>query len=96
MDVLIELFDPKTGFWHPVVCIEGFGSCNYTNVCELLSLVTQCPDPLIAAGIPCECPFMQVCYGNVLNTCCCLFFLHQITIKKEYTYITCIEESLWS
>ena len=68
MDVLIELFDPKTGSWHSVVCFEGFGSCNYTNVCELLSLVTQCPDPLIAAGIPCECPFMQVCYGNVLNT----------------------------
>ncbi|XP_050415161.1 ganglioside GM2 activator [Patella vulgata] len=39
-------------------CIQGVGSCNYSDVCALLAQIgTQCPDPLVEAGIPCQCPY---------------------------------------
>jgi hypothetical protein len=41
-------------------CIDNVGSCYYDDLCQLLNQISQCPDPLVAAGIPCQCPFKSV------------------------------------
>lgn len=43
-----------------IPCIEDLFTCNYTDVCELMDQIVQCPDPLVAAGIPCQCPITKV------------------------------------
>ncbi|VDI33031.1 ganglioside GM2 activator [Mytilus galloprovincialis] len=42
-----------------IPCIEDLFTCNYTDVCELMDQIVQCPDPLVAAGIPCQCPITK-------------------------------------
>ncbi|BFZ15278.1 hypothetical protein BsWGS_18317 [Bradybaena similaris] len=46
-----------------IPCISQIGSCTYEDVCELLSQITECPAPLVSAGIPCQCPFPQGAYN---------------------------------
>ncbi|XP_015205532.1 ganglioside GM2 activator [Lepisosteus oculatus] len=49
------------GVWVKVPCVEEIGSCDYTDVCQLLDKAIPpgqaCPEPLHTYGIPCHCPF---------------------------------------
>jgi len=45
--------------WVKIPCIGNIGSCTYDDVCQLLSGIGQCPDPFVAAGVPCQCPFKK-------------------------------------
>ncbi|XP_052077961.1 uncharacterized protein LOC127715881 [Mytilus californianus] len=49
------------GKYIKIPCIDSFGSCTYDDVCELLDEIT-CPDPIVKAGIPCQCPFKPAQY----------------------------------
>ncbi|XP_059153257.1 ganglioside GM2 activator-like [Physella acuta] len=48
--------------WLKIPCVGLIGSCTYQDVCQYLGLITQCPDPFVSAGIPCQCPFSQGTY----------------------------------
>jgi len=48
--------------WIKVPCIGKIGSCTYDDICDLLSGVSECPDPFVAAGVPCNCPFEKKTY----------------------------------
>ena len=43
--------------WIKIPCVGQIGSCTYDDFCEILSAITECPDPFVAAGVPCKCPF---------------------------------------
>ncbi|CAG2248451.1 GM2A [Mytilus edulis] len=49
------------GKYIKIPCIDNFGSCTYDDLCELLD-EANCPDPLVKAGIPCQCPFKPAQY----------------------------------
>ncbi|CAC5387244.1 GM2A [Mytilus coruscus] len=42
-----------------IPCVEDLFTCNYTDICELMDQIVQCPDPLVAAGISCQCPITK-------------------------------------
>ncbi|GFN77659.1 ganglioside gm2 activator [Plakobranchus ocellatus] len=44
--------------WIKIPCIGKIGSCNYTDVCDLLKNA-QCPAPFVSHSIPCKCPFTK-------------------------------------
>ncbi|KAK3788813.1 hypothetical protein RRG08_029260 [Elysia crispata] len=49
----------KTGdTWIKIPCIGVIGSCDYSDVCDLLKNAV-CPPPFQAKSIPCKCPFSQ-------------------------------------
>ncbi|XP_055895509.1 ganglioside GM2 activator-like [Biomphalaria glabrata] len=59
-DVVLE---KKVGdSWLKIPCIGFIGSCEYDDVCEFLSLITECPQPFVDAGVPCKCPFQKGVY----------------------------------
>ncbi|KAK7496404.1 hypothetical protein BaRGS_00012326 [Batillaria attramentaria] len=46
-----------------VPCLGGqIGSCDYKDICSLLSQVQSCPPEFDAAKIPCKCPFPKGSY----------------------------------
>ncbi|XP_047441199.1 ganglioside GM2 activator [Mugil cephalus] len=55
------------GFWVKVPCVEDFGSCNYKDICDILSQLIppgqDCPEPLHTYGLPCHCPFKAGSYS---------------------------------
>lgn len=61
---------------------ELFGSCDYGNVCDLLSAITECPDPFIQYNIPCKCPVPKVCVCMFWNSC---FGLGEASYNKAVT-----------
>ncbi|GFS19259.1 ganglioside GM2 activator [Elysia marginata] len=48
--------------WIKIPCIGVIGSCEYSDVCDLLKNA-QCPPPFVAKNIPCKCPFSQGNYA---------------------------------
>ncbi|XP_069138581.1 ganglioside GM2 activator-like [Argopecten irradians] len=50
------------GLWVPVPCVSNVGSCQYADLCDMLSSnfmengVPNCPPQLVAEGLPCTCP----------------------------------------
>jgi len=58
----VKLEKHEAFFWLPIPCIEGIGSCTYDDVCETL-MHAECPPALVAANIPCKCPFPQGSYS---------------------------------
>lgn len=54
--------DRKVGpFFVKVPCVNNFGSCTYTNACELWSQV--CPKFAQKYGVPCQCPIPANTYS---------------------------------
>ncbi|XP_026255956.2 ganglioside GM2 activator isoform X2 [Urocitellus parryii] len=53
------------GFWVKIPCVEQLGSCTYEDFCDVLNTVIPpgepCPEPLHTYGLPCHCPFKEVC-----------------------------------
>ncbi|KAL8595277.1 hypothetical protein ACOMHN_020030 [Nucella lapillus] len=51
----------------PIPCMHGVGSCQYTDVCELLGHAfpagARCPAQLRADGVPCRCPVQAGTYS---------------------------------
>ncbi|XP_052672714.1 uncharacterized protein LOC128155172 [Crassostrea angulata] len=45
------------GVWIKLPCIDNFGSCDYPDLCQILSSVGDCPDPITSSGLGCQCPF---------------------------------------
>nr|XP_022326877.1 uncharacterized protein LOC111126484 [Crassostrea virginica] len=45
------------GVWIKLPCIDNFGSCDYPDLCQILSSVGDCPDPIVSSGLGCQCPF---------------------------------------
>ncbi|XP_048775551.2 uncharacterized protein LOC125680151 [Ostrea edulis] len=45
------------GIWVKLPCIDSFGSCDYPDLCEILSGAGDCPDPIVSSGLGCQCPF---------------------------------------
>ncbi|XP_056425451.1 ganglioside GM2 activator-like isoform X2 [Hyla sarda] len=60
------------GEWLTVPCVDKFGSCTYTDICELLDSFfkpgQQCPGPLATYGLPCHCPFKAGSYALPTTT----------------------------
>ena len=54
-------YDKEEKKYVKVKCDVFFGSCVYDDVCALLALITECPDPLTKIGIDCHCPIRKVC-----------------------------------
>ncbi|KAK3099598.1 hypothetical protein FSP39_006836 [Pinctada imbricata] len=50
------------GIWIKLPCVDNFGSCNYDDLCELLSQIGDCPDPIVKTGLGCQCPFKAGTY----------------------------------
>ena len=48
------------GVWIKLPCIDNFGSCDYPDLCQILSSVGDCPDPIVSSGLGCQCPFKSV------------------------------------
>merc|ERR1711917_1884 len=46
-----------------IPCIGNIGSCHYDDLCALMSTIQQCPDPFVAAGVPCYCPLKKATYN---------------------------------
>ena len=46
--------------WVKVPCIGEIGSCTYDDLCSILSMIPECPDPFTSNGVPCQCPFKKV------------------------------------
>ncbi|CAG5129237.1 unnamed protein product [Candidula unifasciata] len=58
------VLEVKVGsIWVKIPCIQNLGSCTYEDLCELLAQITECPAPLVSAGIPCACPYKQGPYS---------------------------------
>jgi len=57
---LLSVVMQKEGVRIP--CINGIGSCNYTNPCDLLEKI-QCPNEIIEEGWDCRCPFLAHQYS---------------------------------
>lgn len=55
MEVAKELVD----VWIPIPCIDGFGSCEYDDVCSELNLIQQCPKILTDTGFMCTCDSLK-------------------------------------
>jgi ganglioside GM2 activator len=62
VDVVVQ---KKVFVWITLPCVENLGSCNYTNICDLLP-PPPCPLPFQQQRIPCTCPFPAGTY-NVNN-----------------------------
>ncbi|KAJ8015057.1 hypothetical protein DPEC_G00022180 [Dallia pectoralis] len=64
--VNVTLEKEVAGFWIKVPCVDEIGSCQYTDVCNLLNLLIppgqDCPEPLHTYGMPCHCPFKAGVY----------------------------------
>ena len=60
-NVTMFRYDKEEKKYVKVKCDVFFGSCVYDDVCALLALITQCPDPLTKIGIDCHCPIRKVC-----------------------------------
>ena len=59
------------GVFITIPCIDGFGSCTYDDICQILSgAAVQCPSQLVKIGIDCLCPILKVShsYCIVLST----------------------------
>jgi len=52
---LLSLVMRKVGLPFDIPCAKGFGSCNYTNPCQILEKI-QCPKAIIDKGWNCRCP----------------------------------------
>jgi len=48
--------------WEKLPCKNQIGSCIYPDLCKLLAGIDKCPEPFLAAGIPCKCPFHKNTY----------------------------------
>lgn len=44
-------------FWIDLPCINGFGTCDYDNLCSLWPFFDSCPTAFTRNNIPCSCPF---------------------------------------
>ncbi|XP_059149574.1 ganglioside GM2 activator-like [Physella acuta] len=53
----IEVDKEVFGVWVKVPCIDNIGSCNYPDLCTMLSAITDCPPEFKKIGLPCKCPF---------------------------------------
>ncbi|XP_062594694.1 uncharacterized protein LOC134256106 [Saccostrea cucullata] len=53
----LVLSKKAAGIWVKLPCIDGFGSCDYPDLCQILSTVGDCPDPIVTSGLGCQCPF---------------------------------------
>lgn len=71
-------------------CIDNVGSCDYDDMCQLLNQISQCPDPLVAAGIPCQCPFKSV------SQSICSIFLSWRKNNKLLITIFCYQKMCWT
>jgi len=52
----------KIVFWITVPCIDNVGSCQYSDVCQLLAKF-ECPAAFKKYGIPCQCPVKDASYS---------------------------------
>jgi len=52
----------KVFVWVTLPCIDEMGSCTYSDLCARLP-PPPCPQPLIAANLPCNCPFPAGTYS---------------------------------
>lgn len=76
----------KIGAFHiELPCIDNIGSCNYKNICSLLSQVRRCPEILIKHNIPCHCPFKQ---GNYIFPSTGFFINDDPVPEGDYTLKT--------
>ncbi|XP_025084880.1 ganglioside GM2 activator-like isoform X1 [Pomacea canaliculata] len=63
LEINVEMYRTSGGTTVKLPCFgELFGSCDYGNVCDLLSAITECPDPFIQYNIPCKCPVPKGTY----------------------------------
>jgi len=52
------------GYWVPIPCVDGVGSCTYQSPCALMEKdVHLCP-ALTPWGLPCKCPIAAANYGT--------------------------------
>ncbi|PAA63772.1 hypothetical protein BOX15_Mlig033156g2 [Macrostomum lignano] len=52
-DFKLSLKRKTLGFWVPIPCLAGYGSCTYDNGCQLLeALLNDIPIPDVCSGIP--------------------------------------------
>ncbi|CAL1536243.1 unnamed protein product [Lymnaea stagnalis] len=56
LKVSVVIWKKIVGLWIKVPCKNNIGSCNYSDLCTLLT-DPQCPSQLIKIGLPCQCPF---------------------------------------
>ena len=59
----VEIQKEVFGFWLPLPCIDGFGSCSYDDFCQNLAMISSCPSDFTQHGVPCHCPFPAVSLG---------------------------------
>ncbi|KAL3879111.1 hypothetical protein ACJMK2_031424 [Sinanodonta woodiana] len=48
--------------WVKFPCLGILGSCHYDDLCQVLTLISSCPDPIVQSGIGCQCPFKAGTY----------------------------------
>ncbi|KAL8604030.1 hypothetical protein ACOMHN_024855 [Nucella lapillus] len=68
LKAVVDLYKKFGSSWIKIPCIGQIGSCTYDDLCQILSGIYQCPDPLVKAGVPCKCPFAKNVYSLPLTT----------------------------
>lgn len=72
-----------------IPCLGGqIGSCDYKNICDLLSGVQSCPPEFNTAKIPCKCPFNKGSYklpGISVEIDAEVFLSGDYTVKAQMT-----------
>ena len=60
LQATLDISKKVAGVWIKLPCVDNFGSCKYDDLCDLLSQVGDCPDPIVTSGLGCQCPFKAV------------------------------------
>ncbi|KAK3610646.1 hypothetical protein CHS0354_028026 [Potamilus streckersoni] len=56
------LYKKVDDMWVKFPCLGILGSCHYDDLCQVLDLISSCPDPIVESGIGCQCPFKAGTY----------------------------------
>jgi len=80
--LILKIWKKIFGVWTDIPCVEGIGSCTYSDLCQFLeeNVEPQCPPILATYNIPCVCPFTATTYS--------LPPVNIITINPGYDWLT--------
>ncbi|KAL3879112.1 hypothetical protein ACJMK2_031425 [Sinanodonta woodiana] len=53
----LVLYKKLENQWVKIPCLGFLGSCHYDDLCELLDMISDCPEPIVSSGLSCYCPF---------------------------------------
>ncbi|GFR94370.1 ganglioside GM2 activator [Elysia marginata] len=60
----LSIYYKTLGIWIKVPCVDGVGSCTYSDFCQMLNKIKKCPPAITKAGLKCKCPFPAVRQNN--------------------------------